>query len=332
MRVVCVYVCMCVYACLFLSVRACVCVRVRVSLCTCVCARVGVCVCVCVQGGRLGELISGLLTARTPPVVAVHVLPLPGDAVVAAVHTDRRLRLWSFRTQQLLLAEDLDAGRGAWTARCHLAAIPTAPTYAGVMKSRRSTMHTQCVGIVAVRADGPAAQLAVYVPADDAVVCVYAITTDRYARHGPGSPSPSQLAHRLKRVRSIRAGYAVGSELVQERGGAPRDVVDVAADADTLWLLTDAGTVLAAPLDAAAAAASLGGRTRWRRVATSPWDEDAQPDVVGRSAGQVGGVAEAVLEHLEAPGRFPLAALREGAHMHHPPARLVPPAMLTGGP
>ena len=91
--------------------------------------------------------MSGLLAARTPPVVCVHAVPSPHDDVVVAVHADRRLRVWSLRTHQVVFAAELDDGRGAAaarvaSARCRVAVVQSATgdedTYV------RDSIHNPC--------------------------------------------------------------------------------------------------------------------------------------------------------------------------------------------
>jgi len=101
------------------------------------------------------------------------------DGVVATVDADLRLRLWHVRTQQQLLAADLDDGHGTAAARsvgarCRLAFAPTADeAYGALGRAVNRTMGQDVgsfwegckVGCWFWPVDS-GARLLVYVPAD----------------------------------------------------------------------------------------------------------------------------------------------------------------------
>ena len=62
------------------------------------------------------------------------------------------------------------------------------------------------------------------------------------------APSPPAMPPPLP-LWNARSGHVVGAALQQTYFGAPRDVVDLACDASTAWLLTESGTIVYTALD-----------------------------------------------------------------------------------
>ena len=67
---------------------------------------------------------------RPPAVIAVRALALPNDTIIVAVHADRRVRVWSLRTQQVVLAID-----------------PAATTSAGGLAAGGSSLLAAAAGV-----------------------------------------------------------------------------------------------------------------------------------------------------------------------------------------
>jgi len=131
-------------------------------------------------------------------VVAVCGSRVGADGVVATVDADLRMRLWHVRTQQQLLAADLDDGHStvaarAVGARCRLAFAPMADeAYGALGRPVKRTMRQDIgscwnVRLLALPIDS-GARLLVYVPAerkgqqngeDTASVVAFTFATDR---------------------------------------------------------------------------------------------------------------------------------------------------------